>query len=124
MKCRTLLTLLALLVPLAPAEASLPEDAGWSADYANPIYGPWESYPFLISRDPGSSTPAALYAGATYDGYLIVGGNLNQDNLGNPTPGVARWDGTAWQPLGGGINGDVYALCVWGGDLFAGGNFD
>jgi hypothetical protein len=37
--------------------------------------------------------------------------------------GIARWNGTTWQPLGTGIGGGVYALTVYNGELIAGGNF-
>src|SRR5215212_8156644 len=36
---------------------------------------------------------------------------------------VARWDGSAWAPLGSGLNGRVYALAVSGDNLFVGGTF-
>jgi hypothetical protein len=41
---------------------------------------------------------------------------------------VAKWDGSAWSPLGGGINGAVFALTVFddggGPALYAGGDFN
>ncbi len=38
---------------------------------------------------------------------------------------IARWDGSAWQPVGGGLNGQYSnALAVYQGDLIAGGYFD
>jgi hypothetical protein len=36
---------------------------------------------------------------------------------------IARWDGTAWSPLGGGIQGIGYALTMLGGRLYVGGGF-
>ena len=39
---------------------------------------------------------------------------------------IARWDGTRWWPLRGGITGGarrIYALAVWGNDLYVGGQF-
>ncbi|MBL8999362.1 MAG: hypothetical protein JNL44_19050, partial [Gemmatimonadetes bacterium] len=36
---------------------------------------------------------------------------------------IARWDGSAWQPMGAGFNDSVLALQVVGNQLFAGGFF-
>jgi hypothetical protein len=36
---------------------------------------------------------------------------------------VARWDGAAWHALGGGMNGTVYALAEYDGQIVAGGAF-
>ncbi len=54
---------------------------------------------------------------------FIVGGdftNLAGTGTGNH---VARWNGTAWQALGGGTDGPVYALAVSGSDVYVGGQF-
>jgi hypothetical protein len=62
---------------------------------------------------------------------LFVAGNFTHIN-GVAASGVARWDGTAWQPLGGGVrvNGpdfpwlwEVRDLAFVGGQLYAGGRF-
>jgi hypothetical protein len=43
---------------------------------------------------------------------------------GVPAVSIARWNGTAWSPLGAGVNGEVRALTVLAnGDLVAGGHF-
>lgn len=36
---------------------------------------------------------------------------------------IARWDGSGWSPLGGGIQGTGYALAMLGGRLYVGGGF-
>jgi hypothetical protein len=36
---------------------------------------------------------------------------------------IARWDGSAWQPLGSGMNSTVWALTTYNGELVAGGSF-
>ena len=36
---------------------------------------------------------------------------------------VAQWNGSSWSPLSSGMNGDVYALTVVDGTLYAGGGF-
>lgn len=43
---------------------------------------------------------------------------------GNAVERIARWDGTTWSALpGGGLNSQVNTLCVYKGQLFAGGFF-
>src|SRR5467141_1702939 len=37
--------------------------------------------------------------------------------------GIAKWNGSSWSPLAGGINNTVRVLAVSGSDLYAGGNF-
>lgn len=64
-------------------------------------------------------------------GNVFVGGNFNQVNVG-PSPvsasRIAHWNGAAWSALGSGggngISGQVYALRVIAGNLYAGGNFN
>jgi len=58
------------------------------------------------------------------NGDVLVGGAFT-DAGGNPNADrVARWDGSAWQPLGTGLNSLVNALAVAAnGDVLAGGNF-
>jgi len=46
---------------------------------------------------------------------LVVGGNFTSAG-GAPANNVARWDGTAWQPFGTGMNGDVAFLTTWDSD--------
>jgi hypothetical protein len=57
-----------------------------------------------------------------YEGELIAGGDFTLAS-GAPCNRVARWDGSAWQPLGSGTDGRVEALCVYNGELIAGGQF-
>lgn len=64
----------------------------------------------LLSFDDGSGD--ALYAGGT---FTVAGGA--------PALRIARWNGSAWSAVGGGMNGDVDVLAVLGGDLYAGGTF-
>ena len=68
----------------------------------------------LVVFDDGSGP--ALYAGGN---FTHVGGQA----LG----GIARWDGAAWVPVGGGTDGSVHALAVHddgsGPALYAAGNF-
>lgn len=59
-------------------------------------------------------------AGGGYDVY-VGGVFLNAD--GQPAQHVAKWDGTTWSGVGGGVNGPVTALVKHDGILYAGGNF-
>ncbi len=54
---------------------------------------------------------------------LVVGGY--SPIFGSTSPGyLASWDGTQWQPIGGGLNGSVWAITVAGnGDLVVAGLF-
>lgn len=53
-----------------------------------------------------------------------VGGSLPLHAGGVPVNNIARWDGTSWQALGDGLNGDVYGLVeMVNGDIIAGGAF-
>jgi hypothetical protein len=59
---------------------------------------------------------------------LVVGGELDGAG-GNETPDLARWDGTAWHDVGGGVSGFggygfVSALLAYGDGLFVSGGID
>ncbi|MGA1146867.1 MAG: MopE-related protein, partial [Candidatus Nanopelagicales bacterium] len=57
---------------------------------------------------------------------LVVGGSFKWAG-GRRVDGLARWDGTEWRGVGGGVDGSVVALTVWsdeaGPALYVGGNF-
>lgn len=63
-----------------------------------------------------------------HNGELIAGGHFTTAG-GENANGIARWNGTSWQPLGTGVDSapypgpGVYALTVYNGDLIAGGEF-
>lgn len=53
---------------------------------------------------------------------LFVGGDF--DNAGgSPAANLAKWNGTSWSAVGGGVNGVVRALAVHNGALAVGGQF-
>lgn len=61
------------------------------------------------------------------DGAVIVGGRFARAGAGDAA-GIARWDGKAWKPLGEGVrtgdrDGEVLALVLGGGRVYAGGRF-
>lgn len=53
-----------------------------------------------------------IYAGGAFTSIQGVAAN-----------GVAKWNGTAWSPLGSGVNGTVNSILVSGSDIYVGGNF-
>src|SRR5205807_1214713 len=63
-----------------------------------------------------------VYASAVMpNGDLVVGGNFTSAG-GTGAVGVARWNGSSWSVVGGGIVGEVHSLLVMpNGDLIAGG---
>jgi hypothetical protein len=63
-----------------------------------------------------------VYAFTTYEDALIAGG-VFLSSADTPLANVARWDGTAWQPMGEGLDGEVRAFTEHRGRLVAGGKF-
>ena len=62
-------------------------------------------------------------AAATCDDMLLVGGDFTSAG-GHSAPYLATWDGTAWAPEDDlGVNGEVYAVAVRGGNVLVGGFF-
>jgi hypothetical protein len=49
-------------------------------------------------------------------GDFTTAGNIGADN-------IAKWNGSGWSGLGGGVDNYVYALAVSGSDVYAGGQF-
>ena len=41
-----------------------------------------------------------------------------------PANYIAKWNGTSWDPVGGGVNSPVHSLGVYNDELYAGGLFD
>jgi len=77
-------------------------------------------------RPPGDEQPFRYAIGASVegpDGMWYVGGAFEKAD-GFTVNNVARWDGLAWRPLGGGMNGTVRSLVFDAhGVLYAGGDF-
>lgn len=73
--------------------------------------------------DPDGTGPAA--ADVVVGGDFVTAGGVTVNY-------IARWDGSAWSSLGGGMSGKVWALTTWdpdgtgplGAQLVAGGEFD
>jgi hypothetical protein len=72
----------------------------------------------LVVFDDGSGSGPALFAGGWF-----------QNSGGTSVNHIAKWDGSSWVSLAGGVNSDVYALAVFddgsggGPALYAGGWF-
>jgi hypothetical protein len=106
MKYRTFMAAAVLWIGLSssiPAAASTPEDAFWSDDFAAPNFD-WR-----------------INALASYGTDLIAGGFFHQ-TPGGLANGIARWTGTAWQPMGVGL-GQVQAFAMFRGNPIAAGYF-
>jgi hypothetical protein len=68
-----------------------------------------------------------VFAMTTYNGSLYAAGTFEQAG-GGQAGNIARWDGSAWSPLGAGVaDGGAFtyvaALCEYDGELYAGGAF-
>ena len=70
-----------------------------------------------------NGTDGNVYAVVRSGTDMYIGGGFTA--VGNVAAnGVAKWNGTAWSPLGAGVNNNVYTLAVAGnGDVYAGGMF-
>ena len=75
-----------------------------------------------LGSGTGGGTYTSVSALTIYNGELIAGGWFTTAG-GVPCNNIARWDGSAWQPLGSGTNSSVAALTIYNGELIAGGGF-
>ncbi len=74
--------------------------------------------------DMGGESQAIVYSMVVWNGSLIAAGKFNT-MMGVPALNIALWNGTTWQNLGSGLNGDVNCIMVTStGDLVAGGKFN
>jgi hypothetical protein len=73
---------------------------------------------------PAAYDYGSIFALAVDDsGDLYVGGDFTEAN-GTSVSNIARWNGTQWSALGGGMDSTVRALVIdGGGNVCAGGNF-
>jgi len=96
---------------------------------------PWAAGTGFVVRWNGTAWTAMTGAGftgdvfalAALDGGIAAGGAFASivGTSGDPVAAanVARWNGEAWEPLGGGLDDTCYALASWNGALVAGGVF-
>jgi hypothetical protein len=76
----------------------------------------------LMSSMTGGTYGPYINALTVYTGELIAGGEFNVAG-GVECNRIARWDGTNWHPLGGGMNGTVKAFTNYNNELIIGGGF-
>jgi hypothetical protein len=84
----------------------------------------------IWSNPFGTGTNYQIIALAEFNGNLIAGGEFTNAG-GNPAYAIAEWNGTNWLNLGSGMNrydrnknAAIYALTVYNGELYAGGDID
>jgi hypothetical protein len=70
---------------------------------------------------PGTGLGGAFMSLAVFQNSMCVGGRFDSMDIGY-TNNISRWDGAAWNALGG-FNLSVRALCQFDGDLVAAGEF-
>ena len=75
----------------------------------------------------GTGLNSTVYALAVYNGKLYAGGTFTQAG-GNSANYIASWNDTAWSSVGSGagtngVNNPVYAMAVYNGKLYVGGEF-
>jgi hypothetical protein len=98
-----------------------------------PNIAKWNGTSWSALGAPGSGTDAVVLALTVFDDgsgpALYAGGQFTVAGVVSASH-VAKWDGTNWSPLGGGVGGNlsqVDALCVYddgsGPALYAGGTF-
>ncbi len=110
--------------------------AAWDGTAWHPMTAGFDTLASVPGTCQWAFTPS-IYALAEYQGELIAGGTFALNAAGDSVDCIARWDGSSWQPLGGGMDGGhgtgsswdcappwVFALTVWNGDLIAGGSFE
>ena len=58
-----------------------------------------------------------------FNGELVVIGDFTATGNSEQAAGIARWDGTSWSGLGGGLGGFAATVTLYQGDLYVGGGF-
>ncbi|MBL9077965.1 MAG: hypothetical protein JNL08_10705 [Planctomycetes bacterium] len=91
----------------------------------DPVTGAWSGLGSGIGAPSpgGSSTDIVLALAVLPTGELAAAGGFSLAG-GAPANNIAKWNGSAWVPLGGGTNGPVHSLAVDGNELYVGGYFD
>jgi hypothetical protein len=84
--------------------------------------GRWHTLGGGIGEPPDYIYDYVLALALPQPGVVVAGGQFGMAG-GVPAYYVAQWDGSDWQPLGSGMNGNVDVLAVRGHELVAGGWF-
>ncbi len=123
-----LLTLLVCLTSSVPAENS-PRQSNNPATALSPGNSAVSNADHRSNADAEASLcltglcPSGVWALCEYNGDLYAGGYFTSAD-GQTAKYIARWDGSQWHDVGGGMNHYVYDLLVYDGKLIAGGVFD
>ena len=86
--------------------------AGWAAMGNQFFFGANDNVLTAVGTDSSAGVGPGLFVGGTFSSTRGVSAQR-----------VAKWDGSAWSALAGGMNATVVAVIIWNGDLYAGGNF-
>ncbi len=70
-----------------------------------------------------SSTSGTVNSLAVQGDSLIAGGFFTHAGDTTAAPNLARWNGSDWAPVGGGVGDEVDVVCAHGGRLYVGGRF-
>ena len=100
------------------AEAAGParHDQSATSIAASADCGVWHAFGGIGDGCAGSITSSAIAS----NGDLYVGGSfLICGDV--PATSIARWDGTRWHALGGGVGNTVQAIAISGNDVYVGG---
>ena len=71
----------------------------------------------------GDTNSTCLYALTVTNGIVYASGIFTNSGSSVLSSNVARWDGSHWSSLGGGLDSEVMSLAVKGTELYAGGFF-
>lgn len=66
----------------------------------------------------------ATYAITEFNGDAVIGGSWSVPTQQGNLNGIALWDGSSWNRLASGVDGTVYCLEEYFGDLYVGGLFE
>ncbi len=97
----------------------LPSDSGGFDDY---LLAFWDGSDWKIEGPGSFSVNENVYCICVVGTDVYIGGNFTTLNS-QPIAYLARWNGTQWSSVGGGVNGSIRALTTDGFNLFAGGEF-
>lgn len=71
---------------------------------------------------PPPQTDGDVLAVASQGTTFYIGGDFNTVS-GVHSPGIAKWNGTTWEAVGGGVDGTVNAIAISGTNIYIGGSF-
>lgn len=101
---------------------------GPSQDNGGPGIARWDGTGWPLfhagTSDPSPSGPNMGFAEISLEhgtDFFLAG--LFDSLAGQDVRNLARWDGTSWNAVGGGTNGEIFTLAEFAGDVVAGGVF-